>query len=241
MGAVIEIGEVTVKVNAVAIIASGTCYGIVASIIGTVGIGAREDENVEVVQQIDNARIGAGAEFINEAEHEYHARHFVTMHGRGVEESRLAFRTSIVQANAQDSAVVAGGKCPQVNQGATSVAECVGGKPFHHGDIVTVRKITVPIVRTTLVPHPGFSLQRRWREQCGLITLFHKPVVLALVSVANDTVAFNLVNGTDLVDGLDLRRLLDVEAKIILAAFLHELVQVGLGKKVAAQKHDPQS
>ena len=35
----------------------------------------------------------------NEAEHQDHARHFITVHGRGVKEPRLAVGLSVIDAN----------------------------------------------------------------------------------------------------------------------------------------------
>ena len=79
---------------------SGTGDGVVASVVGAVGVGAGEDEDVEAVDEVDDARVGAGTQLFDEAEHQYHARHLIAVHGRGVKEPRLAIGLSVIDANA---------------------------------------------------------------------------------------------------------------------------------------------
>ena len=99
MGTVIEIREVTIKVDAVTVGTSCTIYRIVASVIGTIRVGAREDEEVHIVQNVKDTRVAAGAELIDETKHEDHTCHLVTMHRRAVEELRFAIGLAIVEAH----------------------------------------------------------------------------------------------------------------------------------------------
>ena len=55
MGTIIKVGEVAVEVDAIAVVSSGTVDGVVAAVVGAVRVGAGENENVEVVQQVDDA------------------------------------------------------------------------------------------------------------------------------------------------------------------------------------------
>ena len=98
MGAVVEVGEVTVQVDMVAVFTRGTINGVVAAMVGTVRVGAREDEEVDVVQDVENTRVVAGAEFVDETQHQDHARHFVTVHGGGIEEMGFAIGLAVVEA-----------------------------------------------------------------------------------------------------------------------------------------------
>ena len=100
MRPVVEVGEVTVEVDVVAVGASGTGDGVVAAVVGAIRVGAGEDEDVEAVDEIDDARVGAGTQLFDEAEHQYHARHLIAVHGRGVKEPRLAIGLSVIDANA---------------------------------------------------------------------------------------------------------------------------------------------
>ena len=60
---------VTVKVDAIAVGTSGTRNRAVAASVGAIGVGKRKDVNIDIVQQIDNAAVGAGAQFINQMKH----------------------------------------------------------------------------------------------------------------------------------------------------------------------------
>ena len=55
MRAVVKVGEMTVEVDIVTVVATCTVDGVVAAIVCAVRVGAGEDEDVEIVQQIDNA------------------------------------------------------------------------------------------------------------------------------------------------------------------------------------------
>ena len=112
----------------------------------------------------------------------------------------------------------------------------VGSKLLHHGLVLWIGQIGIPFVCATAVPHFDFILHRWRQEQSGLVAVFQKVVELFLAGIANDVVAINFVNRAKAVDGLDFVKLLNVEAEIVLAAFLHEFAQVFLGIKVAA--HD---
>ena len=65
--AVIKVGEVAVEVDVVGIVARGTINAVVAAMIGAVGVGAREDEEVDIVQNVGDALLVAGAELVDEA------------------------------------------------------------------------------------------------------------------------------------------------------------------------------
>ncbi len=118
MGAVVEVGEVTVEVDVVAVVTFGVIHRVVASVIGAIGVGAGEDEEIDIVEDVLDAGISACAELIDEAQHEDHARHLVAVHGGGVEELGLAIRMAVVQAHAKNPAVVRGGQCTQIKEGA---------------------------------------------------------------------------------------------------------------------------
>ena len=54
MRAVVKVGEVTVEVNVVTVVATCAVDGVVAAIVCAVRVGAGENEDVEIVQQIDD-------------------------------------------------------------------------------------------------------------------------------------------------------------------------------------------
>ena len=99
MSTLIIVLVVAVQVNTVAVITLGTIDSIVALFVSTIGVGQRHDVNVKVVHQVDDAAVGAGAEFVNEAQHENHTRNLIAMHCRSIEELRLAFGVPIVNAD----------------------------------------------------------------------------------------------------------------------------------------------
>ena len=101
---------VTVEVDVIAIGTSRTRHRAVATIIGTIRVIAGENINVHVIQEVDDAAFGAGAQLVDQAKHEDHACHLVAVHRRAVEELRLAVRIAFVNAHAIEVAVVRGGK-----------------------------------------------------------------------------------------------------------------------------------
>ena len=80
VGSIIEVREVTVEVNVVAIIAFGTSDGVIATVISTIRVGARENKQIDIVEDVLDATVGAGAELIDESKHKNHARHLITVH-----------------------------------------------------------------------------------------------------------------------------------------------------------------
>ena len=98
--AVVEVGEVTVQVDMVAILTRGAINGVVAPMVGAVGVGAREDEKVDIVQDVEDTGVVAGAELVDETQHQDHARHLVAVHGGGIEEMGLAVGLAVVEARA---------------------------------------------------------------------------------------------------------------------------------------------
>ena len=52
MRTIIEIGEVAVQVDIVAIVACGTRNRVVTAMVGTIGVGVGENEEVYVVQDV---------------------------------------------------------------------------------------------------------------------------------------------------------------------------------------------
>ena len=67
MWAVVEVGEVTVQVDMVAVFTRGTINGVVAAMVSAVRVGAREDEEVDIVQDVEDTGVVAGAELVDEA------------------------------------------------------------------------------------------------------------------------------------------------------------------------------
>ena len=58
-----------------------------------------------------------------------------------------------------------------------------------------------------------------------------------MVGITNYGIAFDSINGAKLVDGLDLRKVINIERKIILTAVAHELLEfsLALGHGCAAE------
>ena len=111
MGTVVEVREVTVQIDIVAVVTFCTRHRVVTAVVGTIRVSAGENEEIDIVQDILNACVSTSAELIDETQHKDHARHLVAVHGRGVEELRLAVGLAVVEAYAKDSTVVGGGQC----------------------------------------------------------------------------------------------------------------------------------
>ena len=161
MNSIVEVGEVTVEVHVVAVVTFCSCYRVVATIISAIRVGAGENEQIDILEDVLDAVVGAGAELIDESKHEDHAGHFITVHGGSVKELRLAVGIAFVETDTQDSAVVGGGKGTQVKEGAVGTVGHGVRESFHHSDIVTVSQVAVPIVSGTVAafPHGGFLTQ----------------------------------------------------------------------------------
>ena len=138
------VGVVAVEVDGVGVIAPGASHGVVAAVVGAVGVGEGVDVDVDVVEEVSDVGRGAVAaeERVAEAEHEVEAGHFVAVHGGGVEELRFVDNVGIgaVECQAEDEAAL--------HRGADSVevAELgmVLGELLHHFDIDGVGGIAVP-------------------------------------------------------------------------------------------------
>ena len=154
---------ITVEVNVVAIVALGAIHCVVAAFVRSVGIGQRKDVNVNVVQEVDDTAIGAGAKLVDEAEHEDHSRHLVAVHGGGVEKLRFA-RLSLVDTDTPEMTMGRSGELAEVEQGADPAIPHGGrlaGKALHHGHILVVGQISIPVIGTLAIPHGDVGPQRR--------------------------------------------------------------------------------
>ena len=112
MRTVVEVRIVSVEVGIIGIVATGAIDGVVASVIGAVGVGAGRDENVELVEQCEDSWVVAGAKLIDEAKHEHHACQLVAMDSGSVEELGLAVRLPVVEATKHKLATAC--QCPQL-------------------------------------------------------------------------------------------------------------------------------
>ena len=55
--------------------------------------------DIEIVHQVDDTAVGAGAKFVNKTQHENHASNLIAVHRRSIKELRLALRVPIVDAD----------------------------------------------------------------------------------------------------------------------------------------------
>ena len=106
MCAVIEVWEVTVKVNVITVGTGSTGYTIISTMVSTIRISAWENEKIDIIKNILDTGVSAGAELVDKSKHKNHSRHLVTMHRGGVEELRLAVGLAVIDANAKDTSVV---------------------------------------------------------------------------------------------------------------------------------------
>ena len=112
---------VAVQIDPIDVVPTCAVHGAVATVIGAVGVGQGENEKIHIVQDAENARVGARAELVNQAKHEHHAGHFVTVHRGTVKESRLAVGLAVVEAHTQEFASAV--ERTKVKQGARTVAQ----------------------------------------------------------------------------------------------------------------------
>ncbi len=223
VGTIVKVGKVAIEVDVVGIVSSGAINAVVAPMIGAVGVGAGEDEEVHTVQDIGDAFLVAGAELVDETQHEDHAGHFVAVHRRGIEEFGLAVGFAATKAGAHHLAAT--GKCAELKVGAT--VRVVGGELLHHGFIFTVGEVRIPIISSTSsVVHDRLLPHRRRSHQSGLVASLDKVVEFTLVGVCDDGLAIGAVNGAKVADGLDFGGFLSGQTKIILPTVLHQLLKV---------------
>ena len=208
MRTVVEVGIVAVEVGIVGIVATGAIDGVVAPVIGAVGVGAGagRDENVELVEQIQDPRIIAGAKFVNEAEHEHHACQLVAMDGGSVKKLGLAIRFSVVEAAKHELASAR--QCVQIE--VCAPFRKILGISLHHVLVGLIGRIGIPIVSFAVraVPHGVMFLHGRRHEQRGLIAHGKELAVLLFVGITNQMVAFQFVDGTKTGEPLGLFTLL---------------------------------
>ena len=112
---------VAIQIHPIDVVTTCAIHGVVAAVVSAVGVSQGENEKIHIVQDVDNARVGARAELVNQAKHEHHAGHFVAVHRGTVKESRLAVGLAVVEAHTQELASAV--ERTKVTQGARTVAQ----------------------------------------------------------------------------------------------------------------------
>ena len=67
MCAAMRVRVIAVHIDVIGISTSGTIDSIVATIIGAIRVGVREDENVQLVHQVDDTAVSASTKFVDKA------------------------------------------------------------------------------------------------------------------------------------------------------------------------------
>ena len=152
VGTAMRIGIVTVHVDAVGVLSSGTVDGVVATMIGAVGIGIGANVKIDIIHHVLHLRlVGILQQIIDEAEHHDPTCGLVTMDSAGVEELRLAVGRAIVEVGNQNLATAV--QCAEGDDFA--LVGVVGGELEHHVLVGAIGGIAVPVVFGTVaaVPH----------------------------------------------------------------------------------------
>lgn len=157
------------------------------------------------------------------------------MHGGGIEELGLAIGLTIVDANTENLAVVAGGQRSQVKESASPAVDGCRREAFHHADKLGIGQICVPVIHAALgIIHLGLLAQRRWCHQEWLVACRQEVAVLGWIGIANDSVAVDGINGTKGIDGLNIDGVVDVETEIVFASLRHQFCQRSLALRLDA-------
>ena len=236
--AAVWIRIVTVHIDTVGVVTGSTIYGVVAAMIGAVGVGVGSDVKIDVVKDVGALRKGGVLqEVVDEAEHQHPTGSLVAVDGGSVKELRLAGAIAVVDVGDQDLAVA--------GQGAKlydlAFVGMVGMEGIHHVFVSAIGRVAVPVVFGTVaaIPHGQFLEHRRRSHQCDFITEFLELAEFVVVGVSDDGVSFNTVNGNGMGNGLKVVIAVQLKSKIVLIALLHELVQfllALLSEQVAANQ-----
>ena len=140
------VGEVSVEVDRIGVVADGVGDGVVATAIGTVGVGEGVDVDDNTVEKIgDVARETVAAEEgVAEPKHEVKAGDFVAVHGRGIVEGgtdKVVFVGAGDGQGKYQTAVDRGAEGVETTKSRIGVGEVV-----HHFDINLIGRVTVPLV-----------------------------------------------------------------------------------------------
>ena len=133
--------------------------------------------------------------------------------------------------------MVCGGKRAKAEQSAFTAFNNLVWEAFHHGHILGIGQIAVPVISALSVPHGDIGAQRRRRLQLQLVAQGYQSIVFLLVGVGHHVTAVGAVDGADAAEFLNLRGVVNAEGEVILTAVAHELLEfiLALGHGCAAK------
>ena len=217
------VGIVAVHVYAVGILSSGTIDCVIAAMVGAVGVGIRADVKVDVVHHVLHlGLIWILKQIVDKAEHQNPSRGLVAVDGRSVEELGFAFSCAVVEVRNHDFAATG-----QRAEGDDFAFVGMVGLEFkHHVFVCLIGRVAVPIVfgAVAAVPHSDFLQHGRRSLKRNFVSEFHKTGKILVVGVSGHHIAVNAVDGNGLGNGFQVVVAVQTKSKIVLVAFLHELV-----------------